>query len=187
MLTEYLPLPGDTPIIFWHPQIKQQLTIQTGVSGISWEYALNMNTTPTYGGEVTQVLSSYIGPVTVHGQTRDNKQLRDIYTWFLHYMQIAGLRARNEEYVVMNYPTRGWSFWIMPNQLPNFLIDRDEIAVEWTVTAEVVADDGGSYDILQGMSMKGFWEASFDPSMFDVGFTGYNDPRNVSPLDASAG
>ena len=187
MLTQYLPLPGDTPVIFWHPKVPKKLVIPTGVSGISWQYALNTQTTPSFGGEVTQVLSSYIGPATVHGQTRDAKQLRDIYSWFVYYMQIAGLRARNEEYVVMDYPARGWSFWLMPNQLPGFMIHRDHIAVEWNVTAEVVADDASSYDVLKGHTMSGFYEASFDPHMFDIGFHGYNDPRNVTDITGDAG
>ena len=172
---EQIDLNSSSPITFSHPQIPEQLVIGTGVSGISWSYNLNVVPTSTYGGEVVQVLSAYVDALTVHGQTSDNRQLRQIADWFLRYMQLAGLYNRDEHFITMEYPERGWSFWLQVTTLPDFVYDIEQIAVEWSVTAEVVADNDLNY--LSQMTMTGYTESAFDPSMWDMKFR-EGDPRN---------
>jgi len=175
MPIEQIDLKSDTPITFRHPDIDRQLVIGTGVSGISWAYNLNTAPTSTYGGEVVQILSAFVDAITVHGQTKDNRQLRQIADWFLEYMQLAGLHNRDEHFITMEYPERGWSFWIQVTQLPDFHYNRDEIAVEWSITAEIVADNDLNY--LSQMTMSAYTETAFDPSMWDMKFVEH-DPRN---------
>ena len=175
MPIESIDLKTGTPLIFKHPAINRKLVIGTGMSGIQWAYRLNTNVQSTYGGEVVQVLSAYVDSISVHGQTTDNVQLRQIADWFLEYMQLAGLHNRNEQYITMEYPERGWSFWIQVTQLPNFHYNRDEIAIEWQITAEIVADNDTNY--LSQMTMSQYTESAFDPSMWDLKFM-EGDPRN---------
>ena len=182
MPVEQLDLKSGTPVTFRHPDIDRKLVIGTGVSGISWSYNLNTAPTSTYGGEVVQVLSAFVDALTVHGQTTDNGQLRRIADWFLEYMQLAGLHNRDEHFITMEYPERGWSFWLQVTQLPDFHYSRDEIAVEWSVTAEVVADNDLNY--LSQMTMSAYTETAFDPSMWDMKFMAHdprNDPIHLNP------
>ena len=167
----------NKPLIFEHPSIDRKLTIPTGASQINWQYQLNTNVQSTYGGEVSQILSAYVGPLTITGQTRDNNQLDAIYEWFLEYMQIAGLHNRTERAIKFTYPERGWVFYIQVNKLPNFLRRFGQIGVPWMIQAEIVADNDINY--LAAYSMNGITggDQLFDPSMIDIGFRN-RDPRN---------
>lgn len=182
MPIEQIDLNSHSPIIFRHPNIRRKLIIGTGVSGMSWPYELNTVQQSTYGGEVGQVLSAYVGALTVHGQTTDNRQLRQIADWFLEYMQLAGLHNRDEHFITMEYPERGWSFWIQVTSLPNFHYNIEELAIEWSITAEIVADNDLNY--LSQMTMSAYTETAFDPSMWDMKFMAHdkrNDPIHLDP------
>lgn len=167
--TGIIPLQHDTPLIFSHVSIPTKLIIDTGASAIQWGYTLNTNIIPTYGGEVGQILSATVDAITITGQTRNNNQLKDIYEWFLQYMQLAGLHNREEQAIKFSYPERGWEFYIQVRDAPNFEYNRDKIAIPWTITAEIVADN--DLNFLSGHTMSLMGEAvTFDPSLYDVGF-----------------
>lgn len=167
--TGVIPLQHSTPLIFSHVSIPTKLTIETGATSIQWGYTLNTNIIPTYGGEVQQILSATVDAITITGQTRNNNQLKDIYEWFLQYMQLAGLHNREEQAIKFTYPERGWEFYIQVTQAPNFEYNRDKIAIPWTITAEIVADN--DLNFLSGYTMSLVGEAvTFDPSLYDVGF-----------------
>lgn len=167
--TGVIPLPHSTPLIFGHVSIPKKLIIETGASSIQWEYVLNTNIIPTYGGEVGQILSATVEAMKITGQTKNNNQLKEIYDWFLQYMQLAGLHNREEQAIKFSYPERGWEFYIQVNQAPNFQYNRDIIATPWEIQAEIVADNDLNY--LSGYTMSLVGEAvTFDPSLYDIGF-----------------
>ena len=173
-----------TPLIFSHPSIKQKLVIPTGMNEIAWNYTMNVNVTPTYGGEVGQVLSTYVDQMTLTGQTTDNEQLKAIYEWFLHYMNLAGLKNRNEAAIHFQYPERGWSFWIQVTNLSGFTIGTGKIATPWSITCQLLTDRDLNY--LSAHTMSAMHMANFDPSFYDIGFNP-NDPRNAPQPGAKTG
>lgn len=181
MPTQTIPITHATPLIFSHPLVDRgkPFIISTGASMIQWPYQLNMNITPTLGGQVGQVLSCYVDQMTISGQTTDNVQLYNIYNWFLHYMNIAGLLQRNEQAITFSYPERGWQFAIQVVTAPNFQYNRDLIATEWTINAEVVQDEGTN--VLSSTTMNGFTSAAFDPKMWNVGFNASSE--ELDPLN----
>lgn len=142
MPIEGIPVPHGTPLYFSFPRIKEKLRIDTGANSIKWSYNLNTNSQSTYGGEVIQILSANIGPMTISGTTRDNPQLKHIYDWFRKYMAYAGYHSRSESPVLFEYPERGWAFNLQINSLPDFHYEWDEIAIEWKIVAEVYQDEG---------------------------------------------
>lgn len=165
----------DTPVMFSHPSIKKKLVINTGMDEIRWPFALNVNIIPTYGGEVQQILSAYVDRMTITGSTTSNDQLKEIYEWFLQYMNVAGLHNRSERAIRFQYPERGWDFWIQVVSLPNYTLGFDKIGTPWSLTAEVVTDNDLNYLVSHTMSVM--QDFKFDSSMFNIGFI-YDDPRN---------
>lgn len=111
-------VPKNALIKFSYPAIDDPLYIHSGANAIQWTYHLNTQSTPTLGGEVVQVLSAMVGPITITGQTAGlktnqsgklkpgeihgwkdfngntaygpNHELRDIVAWFVKYMTLAG-------------------------------------------------------------------------------------------------
>ena len=59
---------GGAYLVFRHPSLRRRLYVTHGATEIRWSYNLNTVTTPTYGGEVVQILSAYVGPMTITGQ-----------------------------------------------------------------------------------------------------------------------
>jgi hypothetical protein len=71
---------------FSHPTIdaiKSPLRISTGANEITWGYGLNYQTYPTYGGEVTQILSAYTDDLVIQGDVSSYSKMEEIYEWFL--------------------------------------------------------------------------------------------------------
>lgn len=169
MPTNSLSLPQDHAVRFTHPLVSKgnPLIIKTGANQIQWGFGLNTSTTPTFGGQVIQVLSCYVDAITIVGSTISNNQLKNIYEWFRAYGQVAGLNKRDEHGVLFQYPERGWQLYIQPTAMPNFGYAMDQIARTYTIQAEVVADPAGS---LQKATMTQFTERLFNPSMLNVGF-----------------
>ena len=159
------PLPKNAVIRFSHSHpllANNPLYVRSGANAIKWAYHLNTSVIPTYGGEVVQILSCVVGPISIEGNvagrihptkkgTLDpdytpNEELKDIADWFLTYMHIAGTvgtkhPVRDETAVLMEYPARGWSFYIQPTQLNGFRYAVDQPSPTWQIVAEIVADN----------------------------------------------
>lgn len=185
--TDAIRVPPSAKLIFKHPLL-DPLYIHSGATAIQWDYHLNTQSTPTLGGEVVQVLSAVVGPITIKGQTAGlktnasglldlktetrgwkdqgarkvftpNDELREIMEWFRQYMVSAGTNARgnvhrDERAIEFIYPERGWDFWIQPIKLDGFRYDRQVIAPEWSITAEIVNDN--ALDYFAGVTMSSF-------------------------------
>lgn len=121
---DQIKTPGDSTLIFEHPAVTQgPLYVRSGATAIKWAYNLNTKSTPTIGGEVVQILSAFVGPIQITGQTaglstnrssrlaqnqikgwqkingKDNyspfDELRSIILWFEEYMEKAGATTRD--------------------------------------------------------------------------------------------
>jgi hypothetical protein len=54
-------------LIFEHPSAEGPLSVHVNPNQIEWSYGLNTANYPTYGGEVIQILSTFIDDMTVQG------------------------------------------------------------------------------------------------------------------------
>lgn len=176
---ETVPVPDDTALVFTfeHNTKKPKLYIRSGANLIKWSYNLNTVTTPTLGGEVTQILSANVGPMTIEGVTAGYQtgetinrskipgydqianrftpidELMDIYQWFLDYMRIAGAGPRRDESAMrFTYPARGWDFYIQPRLLNGFKFDKTQYAMPWQIVAEVMSENALDYMRTTAMS-----------------------------------
>lgn len=132
-------------VIFTHPKMNKPLAVHVNPNQIEWGYGLNTANYATYGGEVIQILSAYIEDMDVQGDITTYRQLEDIYTWFITYIQIAttgvGTGKFNVEPVTLTYATRGWTFKIYPTAMPGFRYGRDIVAPSWQLKAAMVDPD----------------------------------------------
>lgn len=170
-------LPINSTLIFTHSAIDRPLYIRSGANSIKWSYRLNTQSTPTVGGEVVQILSCFVGPITIEGLAAGYSVMEDggnkytpagfgpgaftptdemsmIVLWFTEYMHKAGggRKRRIEEAVKMTYQARGWEFYIQPTDIQGFDIKNTNVAQPWSVTAEVVDDPGLDYFVSETMS-----------------------------------
>lgn len=131
--------PATIGLTFSHPKMSPDLVVPVKPNEISWSYGLNTANYPTYGGEVIQILSCYIEDMKVTGHIRNYRELENVYSWFIDYIQKATQGGHfNPIPVTMTYPHRGWQFQITPKAMPTFKYGRDVVAPEWTMTAAVV-------------------------------------------------
>lgn len=115
------------------------LTVE-GVDELTWDYELNTQTYPTYGGEVIQILSTAIDNLMIKGTVTSYAKMEEIYAYFLKYMNVVPKdRTAANTYVTMKY--LGWSLQIIPKQLPEFQYGRDVVAPTWQLIAAVDKDD----------------------------------------------
>lgn len=185
-----ISLPKNAVLVFSHPSVtnadgsKKPLYIHSGANSIKWSYHLNTVSTPTIGGEVIQVLSALVGPLTIEGMTAGlgtdqdpreplhgylnaggrlayspNDELVAIVDWFREYMTSAGTnskgnRLRDERAILFSYPERGWEFYIQVTNLEGFKYDREQYAAPWSITAEIVSDNALNY--FKGITMSSF-------------------------------
>lgn len=171
---------------FSHPNVGS-LLIDTGIDSISWSYELNVETFPTYGGQVVQILGVYIGDLSVQGSVRTYQKMEQIYRFFAEYIQQAAqgrsqnaerdTDSYNQEPVTLEYPHRGWRFKIMPLRAPGFRYSRDLVVPEWKLTAHVV-DNEGDAQTLKDMVTKTILGADASEVLALKGEIGYkpNDP-----------
>jgi len=164
-------IPIDSSLVFRHPEMDDDLRVRSGANAIKWSYELNTVSTPTVGGEVVQVLSCFVGPITIEGLASGHQtgskvdrsrrpgwgdftptdEVQEIIDWFLRYMHLAGSlvgqgdERRSESAIRFSYPARGWEFWIQVIDLQGFDFSADQVAVPWSITAEVVSDAGLDY------------------------------------------
>lgn len=132
-----------------------RLHISSGPNDIEWGYGLNTVTYPTYGGQVVQILSVYIDDITITGNVKSYRSMETIYRWFSRYMAAAtsgttgptgktkagDIFSYNQVPVKMEYPERGWTFYIYPKALPGFIYSTETIAPQWTISAAVAEPD----------------------------------------------
>lgn len=169
-------MPIDSYLKFTHP-VLEPLIVRSGANSIKWSYELNTQSTPTLGGEVVQILSCYVGPITIEGaaygrQTSQDEDLSRIagwadFTptdemvriadWFLTYMHAAGGVAgdsakRDQQAVRFQYPARNWDFYIWITDLQGFDFHSDQVVIPWSITAEIVSDAGLDYFVAATMN-----------------------------------
>jgi hypothetical protein len=140
-----------------------RLVVPTGPNQITWTYGLNTVNYQTYGGEVVQILSAYVGDLTVGGDLSNYHMMEDIYLWFMTYLSIATQGPRNaavsESYneipVTMWYPMREWYFKIKPKEVPGMRIARDLTAPTWSMTAAVVETTSDVNDVTLKGAVEG--------------------------------
>lgn len=122
------------------------LTIPTGADEITWGYGLNTKRTPTYGGEVVQILSMYADKMTIKGTCRTYNEMNKIYEYFKNYISYTtgakGLDTkRHQKFLKFRYPARSWSFVIMVDDISSFRMSKDIAAPVWSLTAEIVSEN----------------------------------------------
>lgn len=161
-------------VTFTHPLIRAPLNISVNPDQVTWAYGLNTASTPTYGGEVVQILSVYFDDMTIAGTVSSYTELETIYSWFIAYMQYATQGRNQPSYdqrpVTFSYPERQWRFDIWPKALPGFRYGRDVVAPTWTVVAAVTeTSDGDSTSSLSDLIKQ---SATFDKSNSDLSLFG---------------
>ncbi|MEM3008434.1 MAG: hypothetical protein QXY15_10335 [Candidatus Nitrosotenuis sp.] len=167
----------ESDLIFSHPAMENDLIIRSGAHSIFWSYELNTQSTPTIGGEVIQVLSCFVGPMTIVGEAAGMhpdrnpytspigwgakytpvNEMEDIVKWFLTYMELAGTKRRsnkrrNETAITFIYPARGWEFLIQIVALEGFDVAVDKPTIPWSITAEIVSDRALDYFVAATMN-----------------------------------
>ena len=168
-------------VIFSHPVVNDimgALTVETGADEISWGYRLNTQTFPTYGGEVVQILSAYTDDLSIQGTLRTYREMERVYTWFLHYIQVATQTGNGEVHAPFNqapiqfdYPHRGWSLQIVPKRLPGFRYGRDVVAPQWQLQAAVIEGDRDlDKQIVEQASARGIDLTEFGRMTAEIGF-----------------
>lgn len=150
-------------VTFYHPDVtpNPDLTVHTGANQITWGYGLNTQTTPTYGGEVVQILSAYIDDLEISGDVGTYGKAEEIYTWFLKYMQIAsqggtGAGKFIETPIRFQYPERGWTLDIRVTELPGFRQATEIVAPSWQIKAAVVEGDPSMERLTRDTVVNGF-------------------------------
>lgn len=171
---------------FSHPNVGS-LSIDTGMDAIAWSYELNVETFPTYGGQVVQILGVYIGDLSVQGSVRTYSKMEQIYRFFAEYIQQASqgrsqnaernTDSYNQQPVTFEYPHRGWQFKIMPLRAPGFRYSRDLVVPEWRLVAHVV-DNTGDAQSLKDMVVQNIMGADASEVLALKGEIGFkaNDP-----------
>lgn len=142
-------------IRLWHETVSDRLgkgvlVVDTGLNDVRWGYHLNTSVTPTYGGEVVQILSAFIDDLYVRGETSSYAEMEDIAEWLIAYFEVAtqgqstaqsGSLSYNEQLVFVSYPARGWNFTVKPINLPNIRWHRDVVVPTYEIQAAVVEPD----------------------------------------------
>ena len=120
-----------------------RLTVDINPDQIEWEYGLNTQVIATYGGEVIQILSAYIGNMTVTGQVRTYGKAEQIFSWFVERIEAATQEGefRHQRGVKMIYTEREWEFRVLPLSIGPLRYGRDIVAPEWSVNFHVVQPD----------------------------------------------
>lgn len=175
-------------IIFRHPQGVEKipgfgpLVIDTGVNEMFWDYKLNVQTYPTYAGEVVQILSCYVDNITMQGDVDSYAKMEEIYRWFLAYMQVAtqGKYPNNEDTsgsfryiedpVQVHYQERGWNFFIKPIELPGLNYGLDVVVPQWQLVA-VMAEDNDQNNAIALHTISKISEAGIDQDT-EIALTG---------------
>lgn len=156
-------------LIFQHED-KKPLTVSTGADQISWGYGMNVQTYPTYGGEVVQILSTYVDDLQVTGTIMNYQQMERIYSFFLDYIQNATQPGGFDLVpMVMMYPERDWKFYIAPKVLPQFRMATDVVAPIWRIEAAIVRPDPALQQLTQDYILKHLANGETQTELGDFG------------------
>lgn len=202
---------------FSHPAIGTLIT-EYGVNNTSWDYRLNVQRYPTYGGEVVQILSVLVDDVTLSGQVATYQQMELFFAYFGAYIELAtqghgldnpvdkynpisditkavgtsgqgqgGVRdySFNEIPIRLQYPERGWDFYIQPKETVGFRYGREQVAPQWEITAAVYDTNPNLKNDLEKVISSGFQlmdefgspQSTADNTFDIVGQIGFN-PNN---------
>lgn len=152
------PPPPTANVRFHHPKIAGDLLVYVNPDQIKWAYGLNVQSYPTYGGEVVQILSVYWDDMGIQGTVSTYAEMENIYRWFIGYMQQATQGRDKPGYdqhpVTFVYEPRGWQFSIWPKSLPGFRYGRDVVAPTWQVVAAVKEPDATFADQIKQYSAQ---------------------------------
>ena len=174
-------------LVFTHPKVPDPLRVYVNPNQIEWGYGLNVANFPTYGGEVVQILSSYVDDMTVQGDVETYRQMEEIYRWFINYIHLAtvgekGTGRYNVHPVSMYYSERQWQFNIYPIGMPGFRYGTEVVAPEWQLQAAVVDPAQG---LLHKITNKAASEEDlrlFGRATGNIGFEEHNpfsDPEGI--------
>lgn len=177
-------------ILFTHPTLSP-LLVKVKPDEITWSYQLNTKNYPTYGGEVVQILSMAVGEMEIKGTVGTYKEMEQIYSWFISYMQNATQgRTKAINYdtrpVVMEYPYRQWKFSIYPMQLPGFRYGKDVVAPTWQLKAAVSEYNDNFKDaFMDSLQFAGeAKEGGFEPFGTTTAGIGYEENNKWSAMTA---
>ena len=125
------------------------LSVNVKPNQIEWSYKINVNVTPTYGGEVVQILSAYIDKMTISGNIRTYRKAEEIYGWFINQIQIATAQGKfnHQRGIDMYYPERGWHFKLLPLTLSKLKYGLEVVAPEWSVNFQVIEPAQGAVSL----------------------------------------
>jgi hypothetical protein len=156
----------------------EALEINVKPDMIEWAYQLNTSVTPTYGGEVVQILSAFVDNMTIGGQVRTYKKAEQIYNFFIARMQRATQPGEFKgQPVTMYYPEREWTFEIIPLTFAPLKYGRDVVVPEWQITAHIVQPDSGFVtQLMNDVDLKNF-EKDLGGPVFGkaVGYIGWEE------------
>jgi hypothetical protein len=147
----------------------QELNVPIKPDYIKWSYGLNTQTTPTYGGEVIQILSAFISDMTVGGQVRTYSQAEKIYEFFVDKLTQATQQGKfkHQKGVTMYYPERDWTFKLLPLALSPLKYGRDIVVPEWEVRFHVMQADQDVISLItEQESVKALANRFGVPSLF---------------------
>lgn len=182
-------------LLFTHPSMEQNLSVEVAPNQIEWSYGLNVENFNTYGGEVIQILSAYIDDMTISGNVKTYRQLEDIYSWFIIYAQVAtvgynGSGKFNVEPVQMFYNERGWHFQIYPTGAPGFKYSAETITPEWNLKAAVVDPAQAAIDaIMDQAAIEAATGLTGEPALFGIatGEIGFEEKNPFSNPEGDEG
>lgn len=138
------PPPGDNGL-------PKKLKIDVNPDQIEWGYSLNTQVIPTYGGEVVQILSTYINDMEVSGQVKSHKKAEEIFKWFVDKIEKATQTGQfeHQDGIEMTYPARGWKFLVLPISIGPLKYGRDLVVPEWSARFHVVQPDQNLIDVVK--------------------------------------
>lgn len=170
---------SEPNLVFTHPKVSQPLHVEVNPNQIEWSYGLNVANFPTYGGEVIQILSSYVDDMMVSGNVETYRQMESIYKWFINYIHLAtvgeqGSGRYNVQPVSMYYAERGWQFNIYPTGLPGFRYGTEVVAPEWQLQATVVDPAQGLLGKITDKASKEEDLKLFGKATGNIGFEEHN-------------
>jgi hypothetical protein len=166
-------------IVFSHPALSDNLTVDVNPDSIIWSYGLNTQNYPTFGGEVVQILSMFIEDMTITGTVSSYAKMEKIYSWFVAYMERA-TQGKSQAYdttpVTFWYPARGWKFLIQPKAAPGFKYGKDVVAPTWSVSAAVVESPESFQNTLQSTAeAQAMQDPEFQPFGTATARIGYSE------------
>ena len=130
-----------------HGSIQHKLNFDP--NAINWTYNLNTHVDETYGGRVVQVLSAYIGDITIQadGGSGGWKYLQSLALFCRDFMYQQKETGRPG---IFRFPQRGWEFKVYLSAIP-FSDSRDNVKKSFMIKMKVQEDISG---VLSGETVR---------------------------------